>query len=241
MLLIFWFSACNSSEQQRGATTAPPPEVRVVGAMRNVMWKGELGGSINLDTLADRSDLYGLGPVAFLSGEIMVSGGRAYVSRVASDSTIRVERTFAVEAPFFVYARVSDWTEQPLPDDVVDLKHLEAFVDQQTKDQVRPFAFKLSGRVAEADIHVQNLPPGTEVSSPTEAHQGQQSYTLTDSEVEIVGFFSTEHQGIFTHHDTFLHTHLVTQDERWMGHLDRVRFVPGAVRLYLPAAGTCRD
>ena len=65
-----------------------------------------------------------------------------------------------------------------------------------------------------------------------EAHQGQVNYTLTNENVEIVGFYSTKHQGIFTHHDSFLHMHLITTDEQKMGHLDAVQLKE--MKLFLP-------
>lgn len=46
----------------------PDRTVQVVGAMRNVMWKGELQGTIALDTIENKEHLYGLGPVEFLAG-----------------------------------------------------------------------------------------------------------------------------------------------------------------------------
>ena len=65
-------------------------------------------------------------------------------------------------------------------------------------------------------------------------HQGQTNYMLENSEVEIVGFFSTEHKGIFTHHDSNVHMHLITTDRKKMGHLDKVFFGNGSMKLYLP-------
>lgn len=77
---------------------------------------------------------------------------------------------------------------------------------------------------------------GTPVSSPAEAHQGQVNYQLNDEMSEILGFFSTSHKAVFTHHDTFLHMHLITKDRKKMGHLDEVLFSPGSVRLFLPVS-----
>jgi acetolactate decarboxylase len=97
----------------------------------------------------------------------------------------------------------------------------------------RPFVFRLSGRVKQADIHVANLPNGVFPSEPKEALTGQQSYQLTDRDVEIVGFFSVHHQGIFTDLDSYGHLHLITTDRDLMGHLDGLQ--PGAgMRLFLP-------
>ena len=95
----------------------------------------------------------------------------------------------------------------------------------------RPFVFKLKGQIDSAKIHIQNLPKGTKVSSPEEAHQGQINYALGNSEVEIVGFFSTEHKGIFTHHDSNVHMHLITTNRKKMGHLDELKI--GKMKLYL--------
>jgi acetolactate decarboxylase len=39
---------------------------------------------------------------------------------------------------------------------------------------------------------------------------------------------------IFTHHDTFLHMHLITTDKSRMGHCDEMKFDPKKIKLYLP-------
>ena len=86
--------------------------------------------------------------------------------------------------------------------------------------------------MAKAKIHIQNLPKGAIVTSPAEAHQGQIDYVLLNEDVTIIGFFSTEHKGIFTHHDSTIHLHLITKDESKMGHLDALEI--DNMQLYLP-------
>ncbi len=211
-----------------------PHRVTITGQMKDVMWKGQLEGRISLDTL-DQRHLYGLGPLEYLAGEILVLDGKAYRSTVTSDSTMKVEESSAVKAPFFGYARVDSWIESALPDSVHALDQLEAYLDQQTKDRTRPFLFRLTGTIDTAVIHVVNLPKGQAVRSPDDAHQGQVNYTLVNRDAEILGFFSTEHKAIFTHHDTWLHLHLITTDRKQMGHLDLARFRKGTMRLFLPA------
>ena len=211
-------------------------EVTVVGEMRNVMWKGELEGTIRLDTISQRADLYGLGPVEFLSGEILILDGVAYKSTVDTDSTMTVEQTYEMAAPFFGYANVGSWSARPLPDSVLTLGQLELYLNGITQSSPRPFLFRLSGTVEEATIHVVNLPEGSEVRSPAQAHVGQRDYQLRGEPAEMLGFFSTDHKAIFTHHDTYLHVHLITSDRRQMGHLDAVRFQKGTMTLYLPAS-----
>ena len=229
LLLPLFVFAVSCRPTPPSATTS---DVQITGAMRDVMWKGELGAKIALDSLAARPGYYGLGPLAGLRGELLLADGVPYVSTVGPDSSMQVRRDPTATAPFFVYARVQDWQSVPLPGSVRSIADLENFVDQQTKDAPRPFAFRLEGTITSAEIHVQNLAPGSVVSNPTEAHAGQVGYSLGNEEVRIVGFFSTEHQGIFTHHDSYLHLHLLTADERAMGHVDAL--VPGEMTLYLP-------
>lgn len=213
-------------------TLTDPSKVKVVGAMRNVMWKGELAGTIALDTIQSREGLYGLGPTDYLDGELLILNGKSYVSRVNTDGTIRMEETFQAHAPFFVYANVSEWKELDL-DGIASIQALEEYLTTIKGEVNRPFAFGMKGRVAKATIHVQNLPKGSKVSSPADAHVGQMKYEIVDEEVEIVGFYSTEHQGIFTHHDSYVHIHLITTDRTKMGHLDQVVFEDD-VQVFIP-------
>jgi acetolactate decarboxylase len=209
-------------------------EVKIVGEMKNVMRKGELHATIDLDTIADKAHLYGLGPVEYLKGEIMVYEGKAYKSTVVSDSTMLVEETFDIKAPFFGYANVPNWIEQALPENIETIAQLEVYLNETTQNATRPFMFKLTGTVVSANFHIVNLPDGTKVSSHEDAHQGMVNYQVQNEDCEIIGFFSTEHQTILTHHDTYLHMHLMTSDRQKMGHLDGVTFKKGAMKLYLP-------
>ena len=250
--IVLVLVACNAAEETSQSQQSTYPDVQIAGAMKNVMWKGELDGIIHLDTIQNKKGLYGIGPESFLTGELLIKDGVAYVSRVLTDTvfgkikndeiqknlivgidtTAIVEKTFDVSAPFFVYGNVNEWNEMKLIRTVKNIVDLEKHLDELTKAQKRPFVFKLSGRIAKASVHIQNLPKGTKVSSPKEAHQGQVGYQLENTDVDIIGFFSTAHKGIFTHHDTYLHMHLITKDESIMGHLDDIEF--GQMTLFLP-------
>ncbi len=232
-LLTIGLISCNSTPKDYNTKENKSySDIKIVGAMKNVMWKGELGSSIDLDTISDTNGLYGLGPASYLTGELLINNGKGYLSKVTSDSTMSVERTLNTSAPFFVYGNVTEWNEMELPANVKTIQDLEKFIDNKTTEFKRPFTFKLIGQVTSAIIHIQNLPEGTKVSSPDEAHQGQTNYNIKNEDAEIIGFFSTEHKGVFTHHDSFLHMHLITKDESKMGHLDELEI--REMKLYLP-------
>ncbi|MCV9386275.1 acetolactate decarboxylase [Reichenbachiella ulvae] len=232
-LLTVGLIGCNWTPKEKNTDEAETyPDIKIVGAMKNVMRKGELGSSIDLDTISDKNGLYGLGPISYLTGELLINNGKSYVSKVNSDSTMSVEKNVKSSAPFFVYGNVTEWNEMDLPSYIKTIQDVEKFIDDKTSELKRPFAFKLIGQVSSAIIHIQNLPEGTKVSSPDEAHQGKINYNIANENAEIIGFFSTEHKGVFTHHDSFLHMHLITKDESSMGHLDELEI--GEMKLYLP-------
>ena len=131
IVLVWATSSLNA--QQAGS------KVTIVGQMKNVMWKGQLEGNIFLDTIADKTRLYGLGPVEYLSGEIVVIDGKSYRSTVVSDSTMKVEETYDLKASFFGYAHISEWKEQSLPGRVRTVHQLEDYLNQITKSSPRPF------------------------------------------------------------------------------------------------------
>jgi acetolactate decarboxylase len=205
--------------------------VRVVGAMMNVMHKGELFGTMDIDTIKNKNHLYGLGPVEYLKGELMIIDGKSYKSTVAADDSIAMEETFKAKAPFFVYANVDKWKEIFLPDSVQSIPQLESFLDQTTKNHSRPFAFRLTADIDHCEIHIVNQPKGVEVHSPDDVQK--KSFDVKNEKAELLGFFSTEHKGVFTHHDSFVHIHILTADKKKMGHADKLMMKKGTVKLYI--------
>lgn len=206
--------------------------VQAVGTMRQTMWQGHLAGKIDLDTLTMTSKIYGLGPKEFLAGELLILDSKIFLSTV-NNKAMSVEETKKVKAPFFVYVQVKNWVATPLPEVVVTLKDLETYLDSLTQNKPRPFAFRLVGVVEMAKIHIVNVPKDAKITSPDDAHKHNKTYAVRDEKAEILGFFSTEHQGVFTHHDTFLHLHLITEDHQKMGHLDDLQIKKGAMQLFL--------
>lgn len=206
--------------------------VFIAGAMRNVMWKGELAGTIDLDTLQKKA-VYGLGPIEGLKGEILLWDGTVYSSRVIADSQCIVSKNQALRAPFFVYVKSSNWRAVSVPDTLMDMLHLENFLNRQFERDSVPFAFRLSVTVHYAKFHIVNLPDAVKVQSPEDAHIGKQYFELQNEEVNILGFYSTQHKGVFTHHSTNLHAHLINLRMNKMGHIDQVQFIPGTLNLYV--------
>jgi len=214
---LFLITACGTNQSPNQQMESSDNSVKIVGAMRNVMHKGELFGTILLDTITNKSHLYGIGSLEYLKGEILIIDGKPYVSSVITDTAMKVEENWKIKAPFFVYANIEKWTKIDFPDSIQTIPQLGIFLENISENQQRPFTFKMNATVQSGDIHIVNLSKGTEVHSPEEAHQEQRNYPIENEQVEMIGFFSTEHQGIFTHHDSYVHLHLITNDKKKNG------------------------
>jgi acetolactate decarboxylase len=229
-LVLLTFVAVSSCH-----TAQKTSEPIVVGVMRNVMWKGDLKSKINLDTLSNKTHLYGIGAVENLKGEIIVVDGKSYVSTVGSDSMIVMAETFKVQSPLFGYAYIENWQETIVPKSIQNIADLDVFLEKLVPKRDKPCFFRMTATVENAKIHVMNLPDGVQVTSPDVAHSlGQKHFVIEQQEVELIGFFSTEHKAIFTHHDTFTHIHLMTKSKKKMGHLDEITFQKGSLKLFFP-------
>lgn len=219
ILLIFPFlsilTSCNYSDQKS--------TVKVVGQMRDVMWKGDLKGKISTDSLS-QYNAYGLGPVEGLTGEVLLFEGKTFISNVIDSISHGVTLKESINAPFFVYSNDSELKEISFPSKKLDLRSTEYLIDSLYSNYDKPLLIRIDGVFKNLSIHSVNLPPGSSVSSPNEAHKGLTKYNFNNLKGTIVGFFSRKHKAIFTHHDSFLHAHFISESYSIMGHLDSVTY-----------------
>ena len=96
-------------------------EVRVHGALRAMMHEGKTGATVTLDMILPNRDLYALGALADLSGEVTVVGGKVYLSYPKGAEETRTETTSETSAgaTLLVAAEVPAWqsvrVEKPIP------------------------------------------------------------------------------------------------------------------------------
>ncbi len=204
--------------------------VIATGAMRNTMFNGQLSGLIALDSLAVPGT-YGIGPVEYLQGEVLILDGIVFRSSAHGDGAMTVEVEPRTKSPFFVHQYVASWTAVELPDTVVDLPTLDGFLTTRYAALGQPFAFRLSGKFTSLDAHIVDVPTGTVVNGPDDAHRDNKHYRTTARVADALGLFSTEHKAVFTHHDTNIHVHAITAERNWMGHVEAMRFEAGSMSL----------
>lgn len=109
--------------------------------MKNVMWNGQLQGTIHLDCISNKQNLYGWSPIEYLNGEALIYDGIAYRSKVVNDPQIEVVTDYDIKAPFFTYANIKDREAYALPNHVLSLHNLEKHLDSLTQNSERSFLF----------------------------------------------------------------------------------------------------
>lgn len=211
----------------------PNPPVTVVGKLRDVM-QGDSKERIRIDAL-DLKHVYGVGPLAEMDGEVTIIDGSVALARVQGDGSIRIDHKPSGGMPFLVYSHVHEWSKVEIPSSVVSGKDLEQFLEESATrmglDSNTPFPFLVQGKFKNVSFHVVRTgKPGTN------AHDNSVGFTEREVSGQIVGFFSKHDQGVFTHHDSFVHMHLDAEARSLSGHVESLEFDPLAKGvLFLPS------
>ena len=212
------------------AETTPASTVKVVGKMSTVMKQGQLNGQIATDSL-NTDGAYGLGPIEYLQGEILLLEGQTYISKVLDSTSHKVTLASSAKAPFFVYTTTSQLHHVHLLPGYYTLQQLENQIDSIYNGYNEPLLVRIDGEFNNVKVHSVNLPHGTKVASPDDAHKGLTSYKYNNLRGTLIGFFSRRHKSIFTHHDSFFHAHFISQNRNIMGHVDELHVNAKAIYL----------
>lgn len=230
-----WIAGCHDSRPVPQRTH--PGEVAWVGTLHQAVHDGDVAAKIRLQDLVGRPHLHALGPLEDLRGEITVIDGRCTIASV-DRGQFRTEQSAEHGAAFLVWAYGDCWDSKRLPESVRTLEQLESFIPDAARaaglDSAAPLVFRVEGTVEQLRFHVLS-PPGESAPSYVSHEQSKVRGAVTDRRVWMVGFFSSDHRGVFTPATSDLHVHFVTDDHTLSGHVEEFTLGPGA-ELLLPAS-----
>lgn len=222
------------------AGTLNAQEVHYMGALRNIMHKGDLSAQASLSDFETTAHLYALGAVENLHGEVQIFNGSPYISYV-EDGTLRFDTTFTRNATLLVYSYVEHWEEIEIPETALTYENFETFIAEQASQRglSLPFPFLINGKAESVNWHTINWPAGDNDHSHEKHIRSGLYGELSSTEVEMLGFYSDAHHAIFTHHTTNMHVHVKTADGTIAGHADGFVLSP-CMKLKLPNAAAYR-
>lgn len=217
--------------------SAPAPEYTVEhrGALQTMMRMGDLRGVIALDTLQYVPHLFALGALENLKGEVLIYDGKAFVATVQSSSVV-VTRDFNHKAALLVYTQIENWREIEVPPEVQSAAEFEALLLQKAEQRGlkldEPLPFRLEGK-ASVDWHVIDWAAGDTIHTHEKHRTSGLHGHLENEAVEILGFYSNKHHGIFTHRGSNLHLHVKTASGNLTAHVDEIANLQ-ALKLLMP-------
>ena len=211
-------------------------KVENAGAMREMFATGNVEGKTQIDKIIPQKNLYAVGPLDGLSGEIMVWNGKVLTSFM-ENKTVKVQTNRNAKAVFFVWANVEKWREISVPDTIKTYDELEKFIAESAEkinlNSAEPFPFLMKGKFQTVEWHINDYKPdGTKLTR--EKHDELKYKAKTEREnLEFLGFYSPNHKGVFTHHTRTTHIHATDKKKTFVGHVDDLK-ISEKVILFLP-------
>lgn len=237
LLFILLSSHCTAS---RPGPTSPDAQVwngvvRVDGALRAMFHEGQIGAAVGLDALLPNPNLYAVGALESLAGEVTIVWGVAYLSYPTGPGQTRTERATRATsgAALLVSAVVQAW-ESVRTTRAIGFEELDAEVGRLAVaagariDQRVPFL--VEGELEDLRWHVVD---GRRLAEGGASHKDHLAASVQLKEKRataiLVGFYSQTDQGVFTHIGARSHIHCVLQEPLSSGHVDHVMVPAGAI------------
>jgi acetolactate decarboxylase len=219
------------------ATTAFPSLqdglLTYAGSQKTIFDTGKAEAKVPVSAMSGAPDIFGVGAVAGLDGEITIFEGKPYVTKVRG-STYTMDHSPDHMATFAVWTRQTSWIDQPVPSTVKGYLDVQNFVKARAAaagiDVSRPFPFQLVGIPTEVKWHINvDLTEGKPITNELFA-KSKASYVLKNEPMDIIGFYSENHPGVFISAyapaigavKNAMHIHLVTRDGKSAGHIDNL-------------------
>ena len=203
-----------------------------IGTLKTVH-HGDVSGKVLLKQFSGKKNLYAVGPVAELDGEITVIDSNFYISRVRHGE-IKTGSDLTTSASFLVWSEVPSWRPPIMLGGSADNQNdLEKLIDtmalKQGIDTTKPFPFMIDGKVKSVDYHI--LVPKKSTLTASDHRSNAKTITLKDVPVKIIGFFSKQHGGVFTHMGSWTHLHVLDNNGH-AGHVDAIALDSKAMVLF---------
>ncbi len=227
-ILILTLLACNENNIM--------PKVQTISAMKKVMMGQDLSAHVLWDTLP-KKHLFAVAPLGRIQGEITVIDGKMYSSIVDTSNQEVIGHNWNIESPFAVYANVAEWTTFEKAVKISNENELQTLIEKVATDYgyslESAFPFRVLGEFASIDYHIISKPTYEEDHNHELHNKAKKHFHLENVSGELLGFYSQNHEGVFTHKGHFIHTHFIDKEFQSMGHLENLS-VSNKIKILLP-------
>lgn len=241
LLVLFALFCC--VVPSRAEESGLPFDLKYYGSFKKMMHMKNVDGVVNLKTALTGRNIYAVGAIKNAEGEIVVHDGKAWLS-YGKDGLDKITHEIpdGEQAMLLVTAEVKRWKEIAISKDM-DESELYEFILAEAKksglDASKPFPFLIECRTKNLVWHVIN---GTNTHDMSGHGHGGHNFIKSIVEkreqvsVVLIGFYSADIQGAFTHLGESWHTHVIIKDENKAGHVEKIGVGKGSI-LKLPTYG----
>ncbi|MEK6673908.1 MAG: acetolactate decarboxylase [Nitrospirota bacterium] len=209
--------------------TTLPFSLKHYGSFKKMMHMKKVDGVVDLKTALNGKQIYGVGAIKNAEGEITVHDGKAWLS-YGKDGMDKVTHEIpeGEQAMLLVTAQVEKWQDLFIPKDMAE-SELHVFMLEQAKksgiDTEKPFPFLIEGQLKNLTWHVID---GTTTGTGGGHNQAHGEHSFIRKLIEhnektssiIIGFYSADIHGVFTHPGESWHVHVIFKDEKKAGHVE---------------------
>jgi acetolactate decarboxylase len=207
------------------AHSSQAQEVKTVSEMRKVMMGEDLSTHLLWDSIPHKH-LFGISPLGRIEGEITIIDGKFYSSKVNKKGEIKVDTNWKSKAPFAVFAHVEKWKSIEVELLINNENELQDAIEKIAKengyDLNTAFPFRIMGNFEKVDFHIISKPKKEKTHNHDLHDKAKKRFSLINTSGELLGFYSQNHIGVFTHKGHFIHTHFIDHQKKNMGHLDDI-------------------
>jgi acetolactate decarboxylase len=184
---------------------------------------GDVSGKVPLQQFSERKNIYAVGPVAGLDGEITAIDGKFHIARVKQGRII-TDSDLSTTASFLVWSEVSAWKQpvvlgEKMGDHGQLEKQIEFLAAKEGVDTTKPFPFIIEGTVESVDYHI--LVPKKLRQADSGHSDSAKKISSKNVAAKVIGFFSKNHEGVFTHRGSAAHLHILESNGS-SGHVDEI-------------------
>ena len=218
------------------ATANGPFNLHHYGHFKKMVHRRNSRGAVKLKKAISTANVYAVGAISGGRGEITVIDGRVWLDYGQDGLGNAVSEPGEESAVLLVTSTVSEWHEVSVPK-AMSRHQLQVFILAQAEQinlSIRdPFPFLMTGNFPSLELHVING-ENPEFSGHGSGHFYQMHKTSRKKQsAQIVGFYSADTQGVYTHPGDSWHLHAVLADEQAGTHVDNLS-VNQEVKLMLP-------
>jgi alpha-acetolactate decarboxylase len=210
--------------------------VKAYGNFSTMISTGDARAHVSLQSLQNQNNLYGLGALEDLQGEVIIINGNILITPGTSNDGHIVKSSANIHATLLATSIVKSWTPIKIPSNTSQTA-LEVFILKKSSEsgipKDAPFPFMLEGQIKDLAWHVID---GFNFASKPDHRYYPAKKQFTNSHIKgmLLGFYSGKQlEGIISHPKERFHIHFIDSTLTHAGHVETFGIGSNAT-LFLP-------